>query len=528
MRSTIRLVHSPCVGGGFDSADEPEVQLASNNQPTAITPAMRTRDKSIVLKPGANLDEYEAALKQGARRRNLDESVVISLADTAIPAARNGRGVDKKRFDEEPNYAVNVTLDYLDSIADQYPNLRPKSTVQTTVPQSDITLNIEKKSESASTGVAEATTGPQTTQATQLADLLNLPMATDMPPSTKRAIQNESLPPGATIDADGTVHLKGEISKFSPDAPDEPAVPTKREALTAIRKAYDLRGLDPDEIDAVVGRALEARRIAATARTGNSQLLETESGYILLDKSTGNMTPLTSGGKVDTKKKEELSRLGTLSSFSREMSTPDFQIRPKMSESQAKSLEFGSRALQANERQHRLDAAYADRPEELANEKTAILTTLEALPPDTNMGLATQVLGAVAALGSIGGDLTKWALKFFTDNPNATVKQIEDALVGVGFSAAEARSKALLAKRAALSPDQKEFLDNQLNFSTAVLRRDSGAAISTGEFISTYRQYFPTAGDTRRDVLRKMRTRQQTIRGMRSSAGRPLLIPDIE
>lgn len=335
-------------------------------------------------------------------------------------------------------------------------------------------------------------------------------------PSTKRAEQPTTKVAPGTVGADvgyrteradaaeaeaqaSTDTIALDIEKRSP----QPA------ALVDAITHYDLRGLSPAEIDQVVGRALEARAITARANTDKTQLIETDQGYALINKATGNLVPLTSEGKLDSKALAAQGKFKRLSQFSQEMSLSDSRLRPKMNESQAKNLKFGSRALQANERQTRLEALYRNDPENLASVQTSVLATLEALSPDVPMTVVNGIVSAAAA----GPDVLKGEL---------------DALTAAGLGPAAARVMAALKAREALTPDARELLQNQLEFSTAMLRDESGAAINVGEFLSTYRTYFPQPGDKRRDVLRKMRTRMTAIRGLREAAGRPLVVPDVE
>lgn len=66
----------------------------------------------------------------------------------------------------------------------------------------------------------------------------------------------------------------------------------------------------------------------------------------------------------------------------------------------------------------------------------------------------------------------------------------------------------------ALSQEQAER-----NFVNAVLRRESGAAISPTEFKSAEKQYFPRAGDTSKVLAQKAANRKQVVEGMKSAAG---------
>lgn len=60
----------------------------------------------------------------------------------------------------------------------------------------------------------------------------------------------------------------------------------------------------------------------------------------------------------------------------------------------------------------------------------------------------------------------------------------------------------------------------QRNFINAVLRRESGAAISSSEFDNAYKQYFPQPGDTPERIAQKQRNRQDTIASIAGGGGR--------
>jgi hypothetical protein len=364
------------------------------------------------------------------------------------------------------------------------PATKPTGVAEAATPsaRSDITVDISKES-------------PSTTQ---IADLLDLPMATEAPPASS-----------VTVD----------VEKQSPDAPVTP-----QQVVAEIRRNYDLRGLNPNQVSDIVGHALEARKISAAKRAANSQLIETEDGYISVNKETGELTPLTSGGKIDAKRLVELNpATSKLSEFSREMATPDNRLRGKMNESQGKALEYGSMMLQANEKQDRLERRVGS--EQFANQRTYVLQTLESLPADVPMNVISQLLtGGSVVAGAVKSAYQTW----LADNPKASEAERIRVLNSLGLGASEARAVAVMENRRLLTPEEREFLQNVTEFSVALLRRQSGAAINAGEFLTTFRQYFPTEGDKEGDVMRKMRTRRQAIRGLRSSAGRPLLVPDVD
>jgi hypothetical protein len=69
------------------------------------------------------------------------------------------------------------------------------------------------------------------------------------------------------------------------------------------------------------------------------------------------------------------------------------------------------------------------------------------------------------------------------------------------------------------SPEQQQVEQAQRDFVNAVLRQESGAAISQSEFSSAARQYFPQPGDSPEVVAQKKANREAAINGFRISAG---------
>tara|TARA_R100001086_G_C11848201_1_gene260861 strand:- start:14111 stop:15013 length:903 start_codon:yes stop_codon:yes gene_type:complete len=69
------------------------------------------------------------------------------------------------------------------------------------------------------------------------------------------------------------------------------------------------------------------------------------------------------------------------------------------------------------------------------------------------------------------------------------------------------------------SSERKRFEQSQRNFISAVLRRESGAAISKDEYEAESLKYFPQPGDTTEDLAQKSRARQQAILNLKAEAG---------
>ncbi len=70
-----------------------------------------------------------------------------------------------------------------------------------------------------------------------------------------------------------------------------------------------------------------------------------------------------------------------------------------------------------------------------------------------------------------------------------------------------------------LSPEQQQVVQARINFITALLRKESGAAISAGEFVQAEKNYFPKPGDDPTVVAQKQKARDLAIKTMEIQAG---------
>lgn len=77
-----------------------------------------------------------------------------------------------------------------------------------------------------------------------------------------------------------------------------------------------------------------------------------------------------------------------------------------------------------------------------------------------------------------------------------------------------------MLKNTMQSGDYQKFDQAARNFVNAVLRRESGAAISQSEFDSAYKQYFPQPGDTPERIKQKQDNRQATIASIAGGGGK--------
>lgn len=71
----------------------------------------------------------------------------------------------------------------------------------------------------------------------------------------------------------------------------------------------------------------------------------------------------------------------------------------------------------------------------------------------------------------------------------------------------------------AMSPETQQAAQAQRDFVTAILRKESGAAISASEFDNARKQYFDQPGDSPQVKAQKAQNRQTAIQGIQAAAG---------
>jgi hypothetical protein len=69
------------------------------------------------------------------------------------------------------------------------------------------------------------------------------------------------------------------------------------------------------------------------------------------------------------------------------------------------------------------------------------------------------------------------------------------------------------------SSGQQQVDAARKNFITAVLRKESGAAISPTEFATEAKKYFPQPGDSNETIAQKRNARETAIKAMEIQAG---------
>ncbi len=89
-----------------------------------------------------------------------------------------------------------------------------------------------------------------------------------------------------------------------------------------------------------------------------------------------------------------------------------------------------------------------------------------------------------------------------------------------GFNPASIQTGAQSKLPNFAQPENVQLLQqSKINFVSAVLRKESGAAISTGEFKYAEKQYFPQPGDTDAVLKQKQENRQTAIKGLLRAGG---------
>ena len=135
-----------------------------------------------------------------------------------------------------------------------------------------------------------------------------------------------------------------------------------------------------------------------------------------------------------------------------------------LTETQSNATAFGMRAVEANK----------------------ILKDIEKSGTTTTGGIRTVVSGTLGAIPLVGENL-------------------------------EAKSNAALNFTA--SADQQKTDQARRNFVTAILRKESGAAISPSEFANEEKKYFPQIGDSKETIKQKQDARELAIKALEVQAG---------
>lgn len=125
------------------------------------------------------------------------------------------------------------------------------------------------------------------------------------------------------------------------------------------------------------------------------------------------------------------------------------------------------------------------------------------------LGFASRAAEAAAILDTVG------------DSGNVQpgiIKRAVESIPLVGDSLGSVVN-ALPSALGGPSAKQQQVEQAQRNFINAILRPESGAVISPGEFQNAALQYFPQPGDSQEVIEQKRRNRQMSIRALQEEAG---------
>jgi hypothetical protein len=98
------------------------------------------------------------------------------------------------------------------------------------------------------------------------------------------------------------------------------------------------------------------------------------------------------------------------------------------------------------------------------------------------------------------------------------LRQAAGGVPVIGGALASA-ANALPTALGGASDQQQSYEQAQRNFVSAVLRKESGAAISNEEYANEAQKYFPQPGDTASTIEQKARARDLAIEGLKAQAG---------
>jgi hypothetical protein len=138
---------------------------------------------------------------------------------------------------------------------------------------------------------------------------------------------------------------------------------------------------------------------------------------------------------------------------------------------------------------------------------------------DPRSGVGKSVLGQdgqpLAGITKPLNDSQSKALLFGTRMQEANKVLNDLASTGTSSSVPGSRSPVIGGLINAFSGEDQQSLDQaKRDFMTAVLRRESGASISPGEFDTADKQYFPQVGDSEKVKSQKARNRELAISGV--------------
>lgn len=140
-----------------------------------------------------------------------------------------------------------------------------------------------------------------------------------------------------------------------------------------------------------------------------------------------------------------------------------------------------------------------------------------AIPPGADRKTFVNEVSRANAKAAAGEKTEVQAkAEIFANKMEVSNKEISD---GVGTSLTGKIASGLPLGNYVQSPEYQKYKQASSNFITALLRQESGAAISKSEFDRYDKEYMPQPGDGREVLAQKAEARRVAIEGMKKGAG---------
>jgi len=218
------------------------------------------------------------------------------------------------------------------------------------------------------------------------------------------------------------------------------------------------------------------------ANPGHELIQNADGEYYAVDKRTRALTPLMIGGAAPA----AAAPVAAAAPAASAVATPAGGV-PVGRTAPAAGVPFVGKSANLTESQGNA-TAFGMRMKDSHD----LLTKLENMG-ETNTGLTRGVVGGTLGLVPLIGDKL-----------NDATGNVFNALPGV---------------LGGLSENQQRVQNARINFITAILRKESGAAISPQEFTTAEKLYFPSPGEGTNVIKQKQRARDLAIKAMKVQAG---------
>jgi hypothetical protein len=148
----------------------------------------------------------------------------------------------------------------------------------------------------------------------------------------------------------------------------------------------------------------------------------------------------------------------------------------------------------------------------------------QSMPPSKQRQIATQIIEQRSKPPT---EEQSKASSFATrmENAEASVAGLENQGTNTQQRAIENYTPDIIGRRL-LTPEYQRYTTARSQFITALLRRESGAAVSPHEFERYDREFFPQPGDSPQQIIDKKHARKVAIENMKRSAGSSYQSPE--